>query len=57
MIVFLNRFGSNAFSHIPFLGGSANEVLRKEVIDVQNLTCMLLDRISLWTEDPDKYFS
>ena len=35
----------------------ANDILRKEVIDFQNLTWMLLDRISLWTEDSDKYFS
>lgn len=39
------------------LGGSANNTLRKEVTDVQNLTWMVLDRIVLWTEGPDKYFS
>ena len=43
--------------HTSNVGGSANDILRKEVIDFQNLTWMLLDRISLWTEDSDKYFS
>lgn len=36
-----------------FLGGLANDILGKEAIFVLNLTWMLLDRISLWT-DPDK---
>ena len=44
------------FAHMS-LGDSANDILRKKFTDVQNLTWMVLDRIVLWTEGPDKYFS
>lgn len=36
------------------LGSSANDVFGKKFID---LTWVLLDRISLWAEDLNKYFS